>query len=305
MSKDCEDAQDRPIDPTNSESPPSATLDEALSKYQIALVPEQVRLLDQYCKLRWEWNQRMNMTRHNTYDQFVARDVIDCLSFARCLQPDEVILDVGTGSGVPGVVLSILRPDLRVFLSETVAKRGRAVADIVSRLGLNIPILIGRAEKYLEAGGWQFHSLVIRAVAPLLDLLRWFTPRWEAFDRMLILKGPRWVEERGQARHHGLMHGLALRVVDRYTIPGTGAESVLLQVCLEDRLIPPHGCQLRKLGYEVTPTGVVEIPRPGPLQENDTASRDVKPRRLNSATSKPRKARKSKKDNQRQSKRQS
>jgi len=256
------------------------TLEEALSKYQITLVPEQIRLLDQYCRLRWEWNQRMNLTRHDTYDQFVARDVVDSLSFARCLQPDEVVLDVGTGSGVPGVVLSILRPDLQVFLSETVNKRARAVVDIVSQLGLKIPVLVGRAEKYLEAGGWEFHTLVIRAVAPLLDLLRWFRDHWESFDRMLILKGPRWVEERGQARHHGMMQGLALRVVDRYTIPGTQAESVLLQVCPEDRLIPPHGCRLRMLSYEEIPSGMVEVPRPGPLMKQRGDQQMVKSQAL-------------------------
>lgn len=303
MSEDCQDAQ---TPPSTSESRPAATLEEALAKYQIGLVPEQVRLLDRYCTLRWEWNQRMNMTRHNTYDQFVSRDVIDSLAFARCLQPDEVILDVGTGSGVPGVVLSILRPDLSVFLSETVAKRARAVADIISHLGLNIPILIGRAENYLEAGGWQFHSLVIRAVAPLLDLLRWFAPHWEAFDRMLILKGPRWVEERAQARHHGMMHGLALRIMDRYTIPGTGAESVLLQVCPEARLVPPHGCRLRKLGYEATPTGVIETPQPGPLQQNDRPPETAQSHRSNRPTPRPRKtAKKIVKNDQRRPKRRS
>lgn len=245
-----------------------------MAKYQIALQREQVQLLDRYCRLRWEWNQRMNMTRHNTFDQFVARDVMDSLSFARCLQPDEVLLDVGTGSGVPGVILSILRPDLQVFVSETVAKRARAVADIISQLGLKIPVFIGRAEKYLEVGGWQFHSLVIRAVAPLLNLLRWFTPHWESFDRMLVLKGPRWTEERAQARHYGLMHGLALRIVDRYYIPGTGAESVLLQLCPEDRLIPPHDCRRRELAYEFPLPTIVESPQPGPLQDRGSVARN-------------------------------
>lgn len=262
--------EDSDIQPSAPGATSSATLEEALAKCQIALLPEQVRLLDQYFQLRREWNQKMNLTRHDTYDQFVARDVVDSLSFMRCLQPDEVILDVGTGSGVPGVILSILRPDLCVVLSETVGKRARAVADIVSRLGLKIPMLIGRAEKYLEAGGWEFHSLVIRAVAPLLNLLRWFRPYWDCFDRMLILKGPRWVTERGQARHYGLMHGLALRVVDRYTIPGTGAESVLLQICPEERLIPPRECRFRKLSCEEMITGVVESPQPGPFAKKGT-----------------------------------
>ncbi|MGQ9505658.1 MAG: 16S rRNA (guanine(527)-N(7))-methyltransferase RsmG [Thermogutta sp.] len=276
-----EDRQEAQAGPPIAESLGSSTLEEALSRHQIALEPEQVQLLDRYCRLRWQWNQRMNMTRHNTFDQFVARDVIDSLSFARCLQPDEVILDVGTGSGVPGVILFILRPDLQVFVSETVAKRARAVADIVSQLGLKIPVFIGRAEKYLEVGGWQFHSLVIRAVAPLSHLLRWFVPHWESFDRMLVLKGPRWTEERGQARHYGLMHGLALRIVDRYHIPGTGAESVLLQLCPEERLIPPHDCRLRKLAYEAPPPAIVESPQPGPFQNKGSVIGDREPSRSN------------------------
>jgi 16S rRNA (guanine527-N7)-methyltransferase len=47
---------------------------------------------------------------------------------------------------------------------------------------------------------------------------------------MLILKGPSWVAERGEARHYGLMRELALRKLTTYLIPGTKAESVLLQI---------------------------------------------------------------------------
>ena len=50
------------------------------------------------------------------------------------------------------------------------------------------------------------------------------------FDRLLILKGPSWVEERGEARHFGSLKGLTLRKLDVYAVPDTGAESVLLQI---------------------------------------------------------------------------
>ena len=255
--------------PAESPGEPAATtpqtLEETLAEYGISLFPEQIRQLDRYFHLRNEWNAQMNLTRHTDYRKFVGRDIVDTLSFARVLQPDEVVLDVGTGSGVPGIVLAILRPDLQIALCESVGKRARAVADMCEKLELPLPVLMGKAENFLAAGGWEFHSLVVRAVATLLELMRWFKPYWSCFDRMLLLKGPTWVEERGQARHYGVMHGYALRVVDRYTIPETGAESVLLQVCPEDRLAPPRGCQLRKLSYEVFPTGVITPDRPGPL----------------------------------------
>ena len=259
----------REVQPTESAAEPGTsapqTLEEALAEYGISLFPEQIRQLDRYFHLRNEWNAQMNLTRHTDYRKFVGRDIIDTLSFARVLQPDEVVLDVGTGSGVPGIILAILRPDLQIALCESVGKRARAVADMCEKLELPLPVLLGKAENFLAAGGWEFHSLVIRAVATLLELMRWFKPYWPCFDRMLLLKGPTWVEERGQARHYGVMHGYALRIVDRYTIPDTGAESVLLQVCPEDRLVPPRGCQLRKLRYEIFPTGPITPDRPGPL----------------------------------------
>lgn len=263
-------AEGAPVGTHTEEPALPGTLEEALAECQISLFPEQIRLLDQYFHLRNEWNSRMNLTRHTDYRKFVARDVVDTMSFARVLSADEVVLDVGTGSGVPGVILAVLRPDLQIVLCESVAKRARAVADICERMNLPLPVLVGRAENFLERGGWEFHSLIIRAVSTLLELMRWFKPYWHCFDRMLLLKGPHWVQERGQARHYGVMHGFALRVVDRYTIPFSKVESVLLQVCPEERLIPPRGCQLRKLRYENLPTGLITPDRPGPLSGKST-----------------------------------
>ena len=135
---------------------------------------------------------------------------------------------MGTGGGVPGVVLAILRDDLQVTLCESVGKKARAVADIVERLGLNVPVHHGRAEDLLVRE--RFDTLVIRAVARLKKLLEWFKPHWGAFGRLLVLKGPSWVEERGEARHFGLMHQLDLRKLASYPLPGTESESVLLQI---------------------------------------------------------------------------
>ncbi len=72
---------------------------------------------------------------------------------------------------------------------------------------------------------------MVRAVARLKKLLEWFRPHWGAFHRLLLLKGPSWVEERGEARHYGLLHDLTLRKLASYPLPGTESESVLLQIC--------------------------------------------------------------------------
>jgi 16S rRNA (guanine527-N7)-methyltransferase len=215
-------------------NPPPDNLAAALACHGIDLPPDQVALLERYCRLLWDWNQKINLTRHTDYEKFTARDLVDSLAFADFLQRGEKILDVGTGGGVPGVLLAIVRADLKVSLCESVGKRARAAAEIVERLGLSVPVFHARAEDLLAQQ--RYNTLVVRAVARLKKPLEWFQPHWHAFDRLLVLTGPSWIEQRGEARHHGLLRNLALRKLTAYPLPGTNSESVLLQICPKDRL---------------------------------------------------------------------
>ena len=174
----------------------------AMARHGIELPGPQIALLQKYCELLWQWNERLNLTRHTDYEKFVTRDLRDSLVFAEFLKPGEKVLDVGTGGGVPGVVLAIVRDDLDVTLCESVGKKAKAVADIVQRLRLDVPVVHARAEDLLTE--YRYDTLVLRAVARLKKLLEWFRPHRNSFGRLLILKGPSWVEERGEARHYGL-----------------------------------------------------------------------------------------------------
>lgn len=222
-----------------------------MAQHGLQLPEEQVNLLERYCTLLWDWNTKLNLTRHTDYEKFVTRDLTDSLAFAQFLEPKERILDVGTGGGVPGVVLAIVRPDLAVELCESVGKKARAVSDIVSQLGLHVPMRTVRVEQLLEER--RYNTLVVRAVARLAKLLEWFRPHWDRFDRLLVLKGPAWVEERGEARHLGFLHDLALRKLTSYPLPGTDSESVLLQLCPKVRLKEEKHCQITDLSAERPP----------------------------------------------------
>ena len=214
-------------------SSPPDELSSAMARHGIELPEPQVGTLQQYCGLLWEWNAKINLTRHTDHRTFVARDLVDSLAFAGFLRRGERILDVGTGGGVPGVVLAIVRGDLEVSLCESVGKKARAVRDMVEQLGLEVPVHHARAEEVLAQR--RYDTLVIRAVARLRKLLDWLKPHWEAFDRLLVLKGPSWVEERGEARHYGLLRDLALRKLSSYPIAGTDSQSVLLQISPKSR----------------------------------------------------------------------
>jgi 16S rRNA (guanine527-N7)-methyltransferase len=204
------------------------TLDAALARHGLELDEDQIGCLDRYCRRLWDWNAKLNLTRHTDYEKFVARDVVDSLALEPFLEPGERVLDVGSGGGVPGGVLAVVRPDLEVTLSESVAKKAKALEAIVREAGLDLRVHHGRAEQLLVDG--RFDTLVVRAVASLAKLLTWFGPHWEMFNRLLIIKGPAWVEERQEARERGLLKHLELRKVSAYPLPGGESESVVLSV---------------------------------------------------------------------------
>lgn len=216
--------------------PVGETLGDALRRYDMNLPDAQVAQLDRYCLLVWDWNERLNLTRHTDFDKFVSRDLVDTLQLSRLLEPNEKVLDVGTGGGVPGVVLALIRPDLELSLCESVGKKARALQAIVRQLGLSTPVCHNRAECLLEDS--RFDTLIARAVGPLWKMCKWFAPHWHSFGRLLAVKGPRWVEERKEARERGLLKNVELRKVAVYPMPGTESESVILKLQGKPPLAP-------------------------------------------------------------------
>ncbi len=206
----------------------SDTLETTLARHDIELEPDQIAKLDQYCRLLWSWNEKLNLTRHTDYEKFVTRDMVDSLALADLLSKGERVLDVGTGGGVPGVILAIVRPDLKMTACESVGKKFHALEAIVGELGVKIGVKHVRAEELLELT--TFDTLVARAVAPLVKLLYWLEPHWGAFDQLLIIKGRSWTQEREEARQAGRFKRLELRRVTTYRTPGTDAENVILRV---------------------------------------------------------------------------
>jgi 16S rRNA (guanine527-N7)-methyltransferase len=223
------------VDETSSEpasalpaSPLGDTLAAALARHGHEIPAEQVQRLDRYCRLLWDWNEKLNLTRHTDYEKFVSRDLKDTLELARLLKTGEEVLDVGTGGGVPGVVLAILRPDLRVSLCDSVGKKVKVVEQMVADLGMEVPVYPVRGEELLE--DMRFDALVVRAVGPLWKLLTWFKPNWNSMRRLLVIKGPKWTEELDEAKRRGLFRDLQLKAAAEYPLAGTESSSVILKI---------------------------------------------------------------------------
>jgi 16S rRNA (guanine527-N7)-methyltransferase len=220
------------IDSTADSLDPAA-LTAALAAVGIALELEQVELLDRYRAALWRWNEQLNLTRHTTLEKFVNRDVVDSWELLKHIDAHRRVMDVGSGGGVPGAVMAICRPDLRMTLCESTLKKARVLEAMVDELGLGAEVFGCRAEELLQLR--TFDMLAARGVAPMAKLLTWLAPHWDAFDELLLVKGKSWVDERGEARHLGLLKGLELRKVGEYAMPGIeGGQSFILRISKPD-----------------------------------------------------------------------
>jgi len=204
------------------------TLDAALARHHLEVPPDRRALLDRYCRLLWEWNEKINLTRHTDYEKFVSRDVVDTLQLSALIHPKESVVEIGSGGGMPGLGLAILRPDLSVALTESIGKKAKVLAEIVKQLGVKVRVEGVRAESLLDDE--RFDVVIARGVGPLWKILSWLKDHWPSVGRLLAVKGPKWSDERGEARHRGLLHGLELRKAASYPLADTESESVILKI---------------------------------------------------------------------------
>jgi 16S rRNA (guanine527-N7)-methyltransferase len=120
------------------------------------------------------------------------RHLLNCAVVADLLPPDARVVDVGSGAGLPGLVLAIRRPDLRVDLVEPQQRRVAFLDEAVDLLGLeaSVRVVRGRAEEratLAEVGASEW--VTARAVAPLDRLVGWCLPMLRSGGWLLALKG--------------------------------------------------------------------------------------------------------------------
>ena len=116
------------------------------------------------------------------------RHLLNCAVLADAIPEGSVVCDLGSGAGLPGLVLAIARPDLRVTLVEPLLRRTTFLDEVVADLGLgSVEVLRGRAEDL--HGERTFDVVTSRAVAPLERLLAWSMPLVAPDGALVAMKG--------------------------------------------------------------------------------------------------------------------
>jgi 16S rRNA (guanine527-N7)-methyltransferase len=128
------------------------------------------------------------------------RHVINCALLAPLLPVSGTVCDLGSGAGLPGVVLAVLRPEISVTLLEPLLRRSDFLHEVVDDLGLvQVDVVRARAEDYGRTRP-SHDTVVARAVAPLPRLLSWALPLLRPGGALLALKGDSAATELDQAR---------------------------------------------------------------------------------------------------------
>ena len=138
----------------------------------------QWQLLEEWAELLLNYNQEINLVSRKETDLLWEKQILHCLSllvYQKIPQGLEVC-DFGTGGGLPGIILAIIRPDLYLTLVDSRQKKVAVSQRIIDDLGIsNVRVIFGRGELLGKQAEWnqRFSVITARAVAPLIDLVRW------------------------------------------------------------------------------------------------------------------------------------
>lgn len=129
--------------------------------------------LARYAALLLRWNERINLTGAETLDQLAREHLGDAFAIAPQLPRAGRCIDVGSGAGLPGIVLAVLRPDLHFTLLEPRQKRRAFLLRVQRELGLtNVAVLAIRVEEHLLDAEQDYDLAVARATLPLAEWLQ-------------------------------------------------------------------------------------------------------------------------------------
>jgi len=139
-------------------------LQEGASAFGIKLTDQHVVRLRQFMDELLRWNRSLNLTAITRPDEVAIKHIVDAMSIVPLLAPEERLLDVGSGAGLPGLVVAILRNDLTITSLDAVDKKVRFQRHICRLLGLDrVEAVHGRVEQLSETRPGQFDLVTSRA----------------------------------------------------------------------------------------------------------------------------------------------
>lgn len=171
---------------------------ELIAKYIPQADAKQTEKFLRYYEMLVDWNGRVNLTAITEPEEVVTKHFADSLLPEALIAKNARCIDVGTGAGFPGIPLLIMRPDIRLTLLDSLAKRLAFLEALLPELGIKgVPLLHMRAEDAGHDDGLRqkFDVALTRAVASAPAVIEWTVPLLKVGGTSLIYKGPKAHEE--------------------------------------------------------------------------------------------------------------
>jgi 16S rRNA (guanine527-N7)-methyltransferase len=165
------------------------------TKHKLTITPTQYTQLADYLTLLQEWNKdKVNLTAIVEPVEMVRKHLLDALTYMPLNpKPPARLIDVGSGGGIPGIVLAIVWPETHVTLVESIAKKTAFLVHVASHFALpNVHIVSERAETLGQDKQYraQYDMATARAVAELRVLVEYLLPLVRIGGKVYAPKGP-------------------------------------------------------------------------------------------------------------------
>ncbi|MEE1618543.1 16S rRNA (guanine(527)-N(7))-methyltransferase RsmG [Brachybacterium sp. J153] len=193
------------------------------------LFGDRLELAERYTDLLAEQGPERGLIGPREVERLWERHVVNCALLTDAVEEGtSTLADIGSGAGLPGVVIAIARPELSVTLIETMQRRTTWLEEVDAELGLGLEVVRSRAEEL--HGRRTFEVVTARAVAALDKLARWSLPLVADGGSLLALKGGSAAEEIEAAQKTLRKLGGVDPRIDRYGVGEVEVPTTVVQV---------------------------------------------------------------------------
>lgn len=194
----------------------------------LTLSDSQTERLLGYHELLVKWNKAYNLTSVRGPKEMIDRHLLDSLSLLSALD-ETPLIDVGTGPGLPGMIIALIKPELTVYLLDSNGKKTRFLNQVKMTLGVsNATIVHHRLESWRS--DIAFGQITSRAFATLADMACGSRHLLAQNGRFLAMKGVYPVDELAQ-----LPEGIELQKVTKLAVPSTDGERHLVELVQKEK----------------------------------------------------------------------
>ncbi len=199
----------------------------------LTLTPEQEALFARFLVLLLERNEVVNLTAITDPAEVAVKHFVDSLTVETVWKPHagDQTVDIGTGAGLPGVVVAIMHPEISIALNDSMRKKTDFLQEVITALPLpRAKAMWARAEEmgHSQQHRGRYNTVFARAVAHLGTLVEYAMPLLKTGGTLIAMKGPGGAAEVAESARALYLLGGAVKQTRTLTLAGAGERTLIV-----------------------------------------------------------------------------